>query len=204
MSYELNRFKSQAARLYLEALSLIKDLAKLLEPDEDVKVSLEEKFYEKTKMFMMARDQLVNNILVYVARAQPLGANLIEASNLLYLAYDMYRFARYAREILIADRRGVKLSTPGLREIIEPALRLAIEAVENAYKVYFEGRSECIDSLRKLGKESDELYMRQLEKIASSPLLKNTEAVALLVLRHVERIVDHAERVVSMRAGTLE
>lgn len=199
MSYDLTSLRNQVARLYLEALSLLRDLAMLLEPGDEVRREIGRIFHEKGELLMVTRDQLINSILVYIARVQPLGPSLVEASNLLYLTYDVYRFARYAREIYIADVKGVSLSTPRLKSIVEPALRIAVEAAENAYRVYFEDCTTCIDSLRRLGEESDKLYLNQLEKISSTPLVENTDAVALLVLRHVERIVDHAEGIALMK-----
>jgi len=199
---DLLRLRNQASKLYLEALELIRSLLKLLDPVESRREVVERDILEKTEMLSISCGELVNNILVFIARNQPLGVELVEASNLLYIVYDIYRFSRYSREILIADRKGVRLYTPGLRELVEPALNMASEAVEYSYKVYFDGNSELLNQLKALGEESDRLYLSQLEKISRSTKVDNTDAIALLILRHIERIVDHAERVASLSIST--
>ncbi|ADV64537.1 PhoU domain-containing protein [Desulfurococcus mucosus] len=195
MNPELARLRSQASRLYLEAVGLVRDLSRLLEPGDSVRGMMDEEIHEKTEILFISCNELFNSVLVFIARNQPLGPELVEASNLLYLVYDIYRYARYAREIFLADKKGVRLSTPGLREIVAPALGIAVEAMEKAYKAYFEDCTECVEELKRLGEESDRLYMAQLEKTSANTMLRNTDAIALLVLRHIERIVDHAERI---------
>ncbi|MEL9908877.1 MAG: PhoU domain-containing protein [Desulfurococcus sp.] len=195
MNPDLVRLRNQVAKLYLEALGVIRDLMKLLDSGEDGREVLEKELNEKIEVLSISRIELINNILVFIARNQPLGLELVEASNLLYLVYDIYRFGRYAREIFLADKKGVRLSTPGLRDLVEPGLKIAVEAVEKSYKAYFENCTGCVEEVRRLGVESDKLYIKQLEKISANEVINNADAIALLVLRHIERIVDHAERV---------
>ncbi len=201
MRPELLRLRNQVAKLYLVALEILKDLAKLLDPDEGRREALEKELNEKMGLLNISRTELINHILLFIVRNQPLGTELVEASNLLYIVYDVYRFGRYAREIFLADRRGVRLSTPGLRDLVESGLRIAVEAVEKSYKAYFENCRECVEDVMELGKVSDKLYIEQLEKVSANKIINNTDAIALLVLRHIERIVDHAERVSALSVG---
>lgn len=62
MSYDLTSLRNQVARLYLEALSLLRDLAMLLEPGDEVRREIGRIFHEKGDLLMVTRDQLINSI----------------------------------------------------------------------------------------------------------------------------------------------
>ncbi|MEM4756457.1 MAG: PhoU domain-containing protein, partial [Desulfurococcaceae archaeon] len=49
------------------------------------------------------RKELVMEVLMFIARKQPLGLELREAQIIISIAYDMYRISRYCREIARID-----------------------------------------------------------------------------------------------------
>jgi len=130
-------------------------------------------------------------ILAFTMRYQPLGRDFKWVHSLLGVVYDMFRIGRYCREIALADRYISRLSGESLRDLRE-AVELAVEAYENAYRAFFEGCFSCVDVVKEIDSRVDKLYLGLLKEVGSVEVVPNTAVAKTLVLRHIERIVDHA------------
>ena len=129
-------------------------------------------------------------ILVFAMRYQPLGRDFKWVHSLLGVVYDMFRIGRYCREIALADRYVSRLSEESLRDLKE-VVELAIEAYENAYRAFFEGCASCVDRIKEIDSRVDSLYMGLLKEVGSAGVVPSTTVAKVLVLRHIERVVDH-------------
>jgi phosphate transport system protein len=129
-------------------------------------------------------------ILLFAMRYQPLGRDFKWVHSLLGVVYDMFRIGRYCREIALADRYVSRLSEESLRDLKE-VVELAIEAYENAYRAFFEGCASCVDRVKEIDSRVDHLYMGLLKEVGSAGVVPSTTVAKVLVLRHVERVVDH-------------
>ncbi|MCC6014750.1 MAG: phosphate uptake regulator PhoU, partial [Desulfurococcaceae archaeon] len=129
-------------------------------------------------------------ILVFAMRYQPLGRDFKWVHSLLGVVYDMFRIGRYCREIALADRYVSRLSEESLRDLKE-VVELAIEAYENAYRAFFEGCVSCVDRVKEIDSRVDSLYMGLLKEVGSAGVVPSTTVAKVLVLRHIERVVDH-------------
>jgi phosphate transport system protein len=129
-------------------------------------------------------------ILLFAMRYQPLGRDFKWVHSLLGVVYDMFRIGRYCREIALADRYVSRLSEESLRDLKE-VVELAIEAYENAYRAFFEGCASCVDRVKEIDSRVDSLYMGLLKEVGSAGVVPSTTVAKVLVLRHIERVVDH-------------
>jgi phosphate transport system protein len=129
-------------------------------------------------------------ILLFAMRYQPLGRDFKWVHSLLGVVYDMFRIGRYCREIALADRYVSRLSEEPLRDLKE-VVELAIEAYENAYRAFFEGCASCVDRVKEIDSRVDSLYMGLLKEVGSAGVVPSTTVAKVLVLRHIERVVDH-------------
>jgi phosphate transport system protein len=129
-------------------------------------------------------------ILLFTMRYQPLGRDFRWVYSLLGAVYDMFRIGRYCREIALADRYVSRLSEESLRDLKE-VVELAIEAYENAYRAFFEGCASCVDRVKEIDSRVDSLYVGLLKEVGSAGVVPSTTVAKVLVLRHIERVVDH-------------
>lgn len=138
------------------------------------------------------RRELVSNILLYIAGRQPLGRELLSAYVLLSIAYDLYRISRYLREIMLVD----KLLSPerGLCDLgdIMEVLYKAIEALNCALRDLRELNQSNRECVYRIDDEVDTLYSSILRRVVSSDRVENIDALRVLLMRHIERIIDHA------------
>lgn len=138
------------------------------------------------------KDEVVVEILSYIARYQPLGRELRVIRTLINVAYDIYRISRYCREIaridsLLAPESGV-YSVDGLGNLFDEVLK-ALDAAFNDLNELSSKRSKLV---REVDNLIDAEYMKVLKEVTSSSIVTKEKAVKALLMRHIERIVDHA------------
>jgi len=125
---------------------------------------------------------------LFIARYQPLGDPLIEALSAIRVSYDLYRIARYARELTYTAARLPGVRPPGdVAEAAEAAKR----GLEEAYKAYKTGDEGARRRVLEADERVDSLYIARLDMLREKQSLTAEEAAALLALRHLERILDH-------------
>ncbi|MEM1864587.1 MAG: PhoU domain-containing protein, partial [Desulfurococcaceae archaeon] len=76
------------------------------------------------------RKELVMEVLMFIARKQPLGLELREAQITISIAYDIYRISRYCREIARIDMLMTPESNVSKIRDIRAVFNLAKNAVE--------------------------------------------------------------------------
>ena len=173
----LRRMYSHVARITGKVLEAIRDW-KPVEIEDDVGLA------------EMLKDTIENQATLFLARYQPLGIELLKAKAVIRVSYDLYRIARYEREII----KIIKL-TEGK---VEPSQRLvetaekAFTMLDLAFNAFYEGDQEAFQKVKDLDNEIDEAYTAVLRAVAGKESLERREVVEALVLRHLERIADHS------------
>ncbi|MDW7974051.1 MAG: phosphate uptake regulator PhoU [Sulfolobales archaeon] len=136
------------------------------------------------------KDILMRQATLFIARFQPLASDLIFAESALSISYDLYRIARYLREITIM------MKSIGGELIVEKdameALLLSRRMLNQAVKIFATGDLRTLEEVLKSDDMIDEVYRKYLNKLGSSKEVSVSVAATLLFMRHVERIADHA------------
>lgn len=188
-----NRLKEVYAismRVFANTISLVNA------EDNVTRDELNLKIEEEVALLDILKREISEIILTYAIRYQPLGKDFRKIHTFLDVLYDVYRVGRYCREIMLVDKHVKKLTDESLKELREP-LKLAREAYENAYQALFNECEKCSERVREIDDVIDELYMSYLREIGSRETLPNSAVAKALVLRHIERIVDHAVNIAS-------
>ncbi len=114
----------------------------------------------------------------------------------------MYRIGRYCREIALTDKYISKLSDESLRDL-EGLIELAITAYENAYKAFFNECRPCVNVVKEIDEKIDKTYLDFLREVGSMQVVSNKIVAKTLVLRHIERIVDHSENIANKSINSM-
>ncbi len=126
--------------------------------------------------------------LLLIARWQPLGRDLARAEGYIRAAYDLFRIARYLREIVRLNSVAGPLVELGLDSA---PLKKAKEMVGTAVKALLEENEELGRLVEDADKDIDDYYLHALKKLSGEKISRR-DAVEALLARHVERIADHA------------
>jgi phosphate transport system protein len=139
------------------------------------------------------RREFVNEVLVFIARRQPLGRELLASHVLISIAYDVYRISRYCREIARID--SMLAPSSGLSTVanLSEAFKEAEKAVEAALNDLIEFSPKRVGIVNEVDNRVDEAYKNVLLEVTSSTTVSREVAVKAIIMRHIERIVDHAQ-----------
>jgi phosphate transport system protein len=139
------------------------------------------------------REQFINEVLLFIAQEQPLGRDLLVSHVLLGIAYDALRISRYCREIARID--SMLAPTSGLNNIVSLShtFKRAIEAVEASLHDLEEFNTRRKNIVAEIDRYIDEVYKTTLLEVTSSSTVQRELALKALLMRHIERIVDHAQ-----------
>jgi len=149
------------------------------------------------------RKDLVNEVLMFIAKTQPLGRELLAAHVILSTAYDVHRISRYCREIARID--SMLAPSSGLNRLVSLSdmFKLAVEAVEAALDDIFEFAPKRSVLISSIDFQVDEAYKKILTMLASFINVPREVAFEALVMRHIERIVDHAQYIEQHLSGVV-
>lgn len=138
----------------------------------------------------MLRDNIEVQATLFIAKFQPLGPELLMAKSVIRVSYDLYRIARYDREIvrIVELSRGRVSPSRGLVEIAGHVFKM----VDIAFQAFDKGDRSLFEKIKSMDNEVDEAYMAALRRVSASGSVASSEALELLVLRHLERIADHS------------
>uniref|UniRef100_A0A7C4BCS0 CRM domain-containing protein n=1 Tax=Ignisphaera aggregans TaxID=334771 RepID=A0A7C4BCS0_9CREN len=166
----------------LVAVSDVRQREELWKEIEDIATILER-----------VRREFVNEVLVFMARRQPLGRELLTAHILISIAYDVYRISRYCREIARID--SMLAPSSGLSTVtnLSEAFKEAVKAVEVALSDLIEFSPKRVEIVKEFDTHIDDMYKTVLLEITSSATVSREMAVKALIMRHIERMVDHAQ-----------
>ncbi|MEM4681627.1 MAG: phosphate uptake regulator PhoU, partial [Acidilobaceae archaeon] len=126
---------------------------------------------------------------------QPLGRDLLLAETSINVAYDLYRIARYFREIVAAVEQLGGFSNVLSQDELQAFVQLK-EMIELAISTYMSWKPHAVKKVIDLDNVYDELYRRYLNLVLKSEQVDSKIALRLLIVRHMERIADHATYIV--------
>ena len=139
------------------------------------------------------RRDFVYEVLTFIARRQPLGRELLSAHILISIAYDVYRVSRYCREIARID--SMLAPDTGIASIqsLSKAFEEALKALEAALEDLVEFSPKRVEIVNKVDEAIDREYQEILKEVTTCDMIPREKAVKALLMRHIERIVDHAQ-----------
>jgi len=148
--------------------------------------------YDITVRQSILREELYTQVFEEIARYRPVGNALWYYTLILDMAYDYYRIARYCWEV------GRVMKVFGRVEVgsdIENMISEMLNELSDFTRKVLNGRLESIDAdkLLELEKMSDERYLTTLKELAEKDRVTKNDVINVLVLRHVERMLDHVE-----------
>ncbi|AAL81134.1 PhoU family transcriptional regulator [Pyrococcus furiosus DSM 3638] len=143
------------------------------------------------------RNEVLDIATELLIRYSPVAGDLRFIQSSIDVSYDLYRISRYAMEI----ERTVKIVKAEESDILKEGFELTIEAVKTAIKA-FENLDEVLaGKLLEIDNRVDELYIISLKNLKD----QTSSPVEALIMRHLERISDHAKeigaRVVYVKEG---
>lgn len=191
---ELERLKSILIHMAQNIRKILQITEKLIEIDEvEQRKNIWREIEDIASILDRIRGEFVNEVLVFIARRQPLGRELLSAHALISIAYDVYRISRYCREIARID--SMLAPSSGLNTItnLSKIFKEAIKAVEAALDDLLEFSPKRVNIVNEVDVQIDEIYKNALLGISSNVVISREEAVKALIMRHIERIVDHAK-----------
>lgn len=139
------------------------------------------------------RREFVTEVLVFIARRQPLGKELLSAHALISIAYDVYRISRYCREIARIDSLLAPVSAISTIQNISSIFKEALKALDAALNDLIDFSPKRIAIVNEADEHVDKEYQEILREITTSDVVPREKAVKALLMRHIERIVDHAQ-----------
>ncbi|MEM4814067.1 MAG: hypothetical protein QXW24_07690, partial [Ignisphaera sp.] len=110
---------------------------------------------------------------------------------LISIAYDVYRISRYCREIARIDIMLTPESIASINGASE-MFGYAIKAVENALKDLIELKPVNERTILEIDSNVDTHYRALLKEVISREYVDRSTSLKVLIMRHIERIVDHA------------
>ncbi|MCE4604033.1 MAG: phosphate uptake regulator PhoU [Aeropyrum sp.] len=143
---------------------------------------------DSATMVELMASSIEDEATLFIARYQPLGPELIDSKAAIKVSYDLFRIARYAREIahLISSVRIDKID-----EAIAESAQAIEEMFKLGYKAFRDLNPELLPRVEELEKVCDEAYHKSLKILAESESVDKRDAITALTARHLERIADH-------------
>jgi len=180
---DLLRMKSNLQRLFTLAIESMELAEKVMSGGRAVDLSAQAHLAEHLK------DAIYGEALFFIARWQPLGRTLLHVESIIKVSYDLFRIVRYANEITLTLALTPLSKMPP--EVLDASQR-AREMLERAFTAFSRGEEEPARPIEELDEYVDRIYREYLKKIASQERVSREDAIATLVLRHIERVADHA------------
>lgn len=193
-SIELKSMESIIVKMASKTREVVEQTTRLFtERDVGVRRRIHEDINSSIIMLEELRKELVYQVLIYVARRQPLGRELTIAYALLSIAYDLYRISRYCRELARID--AALMPASGLADIKDMAtvIREVLKAVDAGLLDLAEFKPARAKVIKEVDKYIDEVYASIIKEVSARDHVDRLTAFKLLAMRHIERIVDHLE-----------
>lgn len=140
------------------------------------------------------RRLILDKSIELLARFQPVARELRRTTAYMDASYDLFRVTRYALEtsrLVARTRRGCRL------EAAREALVKAREMLGLAYEALRREDPEEARRVVVLDEEVDRMYLHLLDKLQVEESMTRCEVVELLIVRHMERVADHAVYIAS-------
>ena len=144
----------------------------------------------------LLRDEAVDLAMETIARFQPVAKDLRWIRAAMEVSYDFYRITRYCREFVRTSEKvgdgscrltRVKAAFHIVRRMMKLVREMLIDFKENLAREVF-----------KLDDEVDFIYLSSLDSLSvEGAYVPKCAAVEVLLLRHLERMADHATYIVN-------
>jgi phosphate transport system protein len=191
---ELERLKSIIIHMAQNVKNVAYATKSLMEAKSlDERKRIWQEIDEATMILDKIRREFVTEVLVFMARRQPLGKELLSAYALINIIYDIYRVSRYCREIARIDSMLAPASSIAIIQNISKIFEKALKALEVAMSDLIDFMPRGIEIVNKIDEEIDKEYQEVLRIIVSEDNVSREKAIKALIMRHIERIVDHAQ-----------
>lgn len=194
MTRDLNNLRDMLMRMTSQAIKSVEITRKLFKTsDLDIRKEVWKEVDNISKVLDTLREEIINETLSFIARYQPLGKELRITRTLINAAYDIFRISRYCREITRID--SMLSPDNGISSIkdIDPIFDDVLRALNAAFTDLKELTIKRESIVRSVDEIIDLQYMNTLKEVTSSPVISREKAVKAVLMRHVERIVDHAQ-----------
>ncbi len=174
-------------KLYAEALAAL---------DAAVSGASAEEVARHAREAERLRARIVDSSVEVLARYQPVARELRRVTAYMEASYDLFRVARYALEVSRLEARvgGACGPAPGAAG---EAARAAREMLVRAFDALRREDPGEAKRVLDLDEQVDRMYLRGLDMLQARDSLAKCEVAELLVLRHLERIADHAVYIAS-------
>jgi phosphate transport system protein len=142
------------------------------------------------------RAVIVDKAVEYLARYQPLARELRRITAYMEASYDLFRVARYALEVARLEARvpgSCSQELAGVRELAEAAR----EMLEEAYRGLRAEDPGLTEKVLDMDERIDRAYLHGLDELVVRESFSRCEVARILMLRHLERIADHAVYIAS-------
>ncbi|MFA4640322.1 phosphate signaling complex PhoU family protein [Pyrococcus kukulkanii] len=152
------------------------------------KLSLDGEFNDAEEVaakLKLIREEILDIATELLVRYSPVASDLRFIQSAIDVSYDLYRISRYAMEI----ERTMKILGELRSEIVKEAFELTMEAVKTAIEAFSSLDEVASGRILEIDNKVDELYISSLRRI------KECHPGEALILRHLERICDHAKEI---------
>lgn len=190
---ELERLKSILLHMASNTKNVVKNTAQLFKETNLLeREKIRNEINNLSAILDKVRKEFVNEVLVFIARRQPLGRELLTAHTLISIAYDVYRISRYCREIAKIDAMLAPESSISNMKNMSEVFNKAVKAVENALNDLIELKPRNENIVMEIDNDIDNYYSSLLKEVVSKDNVDMFTTLKVLIMRHIERIVDHA------------
>lgn len=126
-----------------------------------------------------------------IARYQPVASDLRFIKASMEIAYGFLRFSRYALDIAeVLDIFGSQSSCD--HSIVESTAKTTTEMLRMSIDAFTTRDAELAKQIAPLDDYVDEKYRSHVSSIVRDPSPNKCQISAMLILRYLERIADHA------------
>ena len=140
------------------------------------------------------RRRIQDEAVEFIARFQPVASELRRVTAYVEASYDLFRVTRYALE---TSRLLSRIPESCRLQDASRAYRVAREMLGRAYEALRRGDAAEAREVLSLDAEIDRLYLSKLDLLQVEESLTRCEVAELLVVRHLERVADHAVYIAS-------
>lgn len=148
--------------------------------------------FDLSEQLRLTREDTNDLAVELLARYQPLAGDLRYIKSCLDIAYDLSRFGRYAYDIALTPRWLGDLSPCDFKIPLEMADK-SLAMIRKSITAFRNKDPELAKTLSKDDDAIDQIYQETLTNMLTQSVCDAKCIVATtLLLRHLERIADHA------------
>ncbi len=147
-----------------------------------------------SKLITMA-EEAEDKALELIARFQPVASDLRIIKSYMKVTYDLARYGRYALDIsqIYMKLGGLKECEDWIRRFVMEMGEKVLNMVRISTELLKSRDTNLASSLSEIEKQVDNMYFKYLDILVEKvPATNKCMMSSILVVRHLERIADHA------------